>query len=245
MANILLEAPVFSVEAAFHAAEFGVDRLELCSDFTEGGTTPSLGMFQTLKSQIDIPIFVMIRPRGGNFVYTAREIEVMVRDIKIFLSEGADGFVFGVQKTNGEVDLEKCSRLLNMAGDKSCTFHRAFDNTPNLEKSLEDIISLGFHRILTSGGHNTVSEGMANLLQLIEKAQDRIIIMPGGGSKPEHVHSLFQKVPLQEIHASCKKIITTTEVYRNESLQISANPKTQVDIDPEIIKQFKTAFNRV
>ena len=117
MEKILLEAPVFTVEAAIKAAEYGIDRLELCSDFGEGGETPSAGMLAFLKEKVDVPIFVMLRPRGGDFVYSSEELYVMKKDIAILKNLGADGFVFGVLDQNGQVDREACKYLINVAGD--------------------------------------------------------------------------------------------------------------------------------
>ncbi|MDX1641527.1 MAG: copper homeostasis protein CutC, partial [Balneolaceae bacterium] len=146
--KILLESPVFNLEAALQADAYGVDRIELCSSFTEGGLTPGPGLLATLKSKIDIPLFVMIRPRAGNFVYSEEEVEVMQEEVRIFSSLGADGFVFGVLNKDGSVNKKACEKLLTSAGEKPCTFHRAFDVTSNLMKSLEDVIECGFQRIL-------------------------------------------------------------------------------------------------
>src|SRR5690606_2952844 len=154
MSKILLESPVYTLEAALLAAEYGVDRLELCADFGEGGVTPSAGMLSYLKSKIQIPIFVMIRPRGGDFFYSGEELEVMEKEIEILKSFGADGFVFGVLDAKGSVNKKACSILIRAAGGKPCTFHRAFDASSDMEKALEAVIACGFDRILTSGGKN-------------------------------------------------------------------------------------------
>ena len=152
MERIILEAPVFTLEAAMLAADFGIDRLELCADFGEGGTTPGAGMLAYLKSKVQIPIFVMIRPRGGDFIYSSDELEVMRKEISILKALGADGFVFGILKSDGKVDTEANHSLIKMADGLPCTFHRAFDASSNLDESLEKVIDCGFLRILTSGG---------------------------------------------------------------------------------------------
>ena len=241
MRKILLESPVFSFEAAMQAASFGVDRLELCSNFPEGGETPSAGMLKILKSELDLPIFAMIRPRGGDFAYSQKELMVMKRDIEILGELGADGFVFGVLDYQGAVNVDACESLMRSAGSKPCTFHRAFDASANLMDALDAIISCKFHRILTSGGKNSVSEGIPMLSELIEKAKDRISIMPGGGTKPEHVKVLNQNGFLKEIHASCRTIIPSKNQFINQGLSFSSEPVAfshHLGIDREIVNQF-------
>lgn len=241
MSKILLESPVFSFEAAMQAASFGVDRLELCANFPEGGETPSAGMLKILKSEIDLPIFVMIRPRGGDFAYSQKELMVMKRDIEILGGLGADGFVFGVLDYHGHVNVDACESLMRSAGGKPCTFHRAFDASANLMEALDAVISCKFQRILTSGGKNAVSEGIPMLLELIDKAKDRISIMAGGGTKPEHVKILNQNGFLKEIHASCRTISPSKNQFINPGLSFSSEPVAfshQLEIDREIVNQF-------
>ncbi len=242
MAKIILEAPVFTIEAAIQAAEFGVDRLELCSDLGEGGETPSPGALQFLKSKVDIPIFVMIRPRGGDFVYTPEELEVMKMDISIFNSLGADGFVFGVLNSVGNVDKEACRFLIEAASGKPCTFHRAFDICADPIQAVEDIISCGFSRILSSGNKNSVSEGMNQLLYLLELYGNKIIIMPGGGLLPDHLPVLKGNANLQEVHASCKAFRPTKSEYFHHEVKLSNDPlsfQQVITISEEVVKAFK------
>jgi copper homeostasis protein len=241
MSKIILESPVFNVEAALDAAQFGVDRLELCANFPEGGETPSIGMLKFLKTEIDIPVFVMIRPRGGDFAYSQKELMVMKRDIELLGEHGADGFVFGVLDNQGYVDSDSCKTLLRAASGKPCTFHRAFDASADFFDSLEKIISCGFDRILTSGGNNSVTEGMDTLKELLVKAQDRISIMPGGGTKPAHVLELRKTGFLQEIHASCKTRIPSANQFVNPDLSFSDDPQSfthHLRIDKEVVEQF-------
>jgi copper homeostasis protein len=241
MGKLVLEAPVFTVEAALKAAEFGVHRLELCSDFGEGGETPSAGNLAFLKGKISIPIYVMIRPRGGDFVYTSDELEVMSQDIKILKSLGADGFVFGVLDQEGKVDKVACKKLISETKGLPCTFHRAFDICKDKEKALEDIIDCGFKRILTSGGENTVSLGMGNILDYLNLAGERIIIMPGGGLKPEHISQLKSTGQLKEIHASCKTYRSTESKYFHPKVSLSNDPdafKQVLTLDEDAVKKF-------
>lgn len=245
MERILLEAPVFNLQAALEAAQFGVDRLELCSNFPEGGETPSAGMLRFLKSEVDIPVFVMIRPRGGDFVYSQKEQIVMKQDIQLLTEFGADGFVFGVLDEKGLVNEAACEMLLRAAGDKPCTFHRAFDASSDLDDSLKKIIHLGFQRILTSGGKNTLTEGLPVILELLEKAKDQIIIMPGGGTKPEHVPILNQRGYLKEVHASCKVAKPSSNEFVNKELSFSSMPldfTQHFGVDPVVVNEFKSVL---
>jgi copper homeostasis protein len=221
--KILLESPIYTTEAALQAAKFGVDRLELCSSFHEGGETPGAGMLAYLKAHLQIPVFVMIRPRGGDFVYSDEELDVMAEEIRIFSSLGADGFVFGILNRDGSVNSDACGQLIETASGKPCTFHRAFDVSRNLEESLETIIKCGFHRILTSGGKNSVAEGLDQIVRLMKLADDRIIIMPGGGMKPELVEPLRKTGWLREIHASCKEFRSSESRWHNPDVQLLAD----------------------
>lgn len=221
--SILIESPVFTLEAALLAAKSGVGRLELCSSYPEGGETPGAGLFSYIKKRVDIPVYVMIRPRGGDFVYSKLEVEAMAEEISQFHQCGADGFVFGILNTDGTINKEACAILISAAKGKPCTFHRAFDVCRNQEKSLEELIDIGFTRILTSGAKNTVGDGLNVIIRLMEQAGDRIIIMPGGGMKPDHMEPLKLTGYLKEIHASCKKIRYSEGNYQNPDVAISSN----------------------
>lgn len=245
MEKILLEAPVFNLQAALEAAKFGIDRLELCANFPEGGETPSAGMLRFLKSEVNIPVFVMIRPRGGDFVYSQKEQIVMKQDIQLLTELGADGFVFGILDEMGNVNEAACKMLLRAAGEKPCTFHRAFDASADLDDSLERIIGLGFQRILTSGGKNSLTAGLPSILALLEKAKDRIILMPGGGTKPEHVPILRKSGYLKEVHASCKVAKPTANQFINKDLSFSSNPldySLHFGVDQELVQEFKSVL---
>lgn len=245
MSKILLEAPVFNLQGALEAAQFGVDRLELCANFPEGGETPSAGMLRFLKSEVDIPVFVMIRPRGGDFVYSQKELIVMKQDIQLLGELGADGFVFGVLDEKGKVNEAACQMLLRAVGNKPCTFHRAFDASSDLDDSLEKIIDLGFQRILTSGGKNSLTEGLPVIQDLLSKAIDRIIIMPGGGTKAEHVPILKKSGYLKEVHASCKIARSSSNQYINSGLSFSGMPldfSKHFGVDPVLVNGFKAVL---
>lgn len=240
--KITLESPVFDVESALKAAAYGVDRLELCSSFSDDGLTPGPGLLSYLKSQIEIPVFVMIRPRAGDFVFSDAEVEVMKEEIKIFDSLEADGFVFGILNEDGTVNKPACEELLKKAGDKPCTFHRAFDVSLDLNQSMEDIIDCGFQRILTSGGRKDVFSGLIKIKELMIQAEDRISIMPGGGMKPEFIAPLRETELLKDIHASCKKIERTPDRYQSEEIQFTIGelePDEFLSVDREKVEDFK------
>ncbi len=241
MSKITLEAPVFTVEAALKAADSGVHRLELCADFGEGGVTPSLGMLSFLKEKIDIPIFVMIRPRGGDFVYSSEELYVMRKDMTYLKKSGADGFVFGVLDKTGDVNVDACKYLLQTAEDLPCTFHRAFDVCADKNKALEIIIQCGFQRLLTSGGEPNVEKGMNTILDLMRKSEEKLIVMPGGGLQPHHVQVMKKTGMLKEIHASCKAFRPSLSEFRHPTVSLSSDPAMEgkvLNIDPELVKSF-------
>lgn len=240
--KIVLESPVFDVESALKAAEYGVDRLELCSSFSEGGLTPGPGLLSHLKSKIDIPVFVMIRPRGGDFVYSKEEIDVMIEEIEIFSSLGVDGLVFGILENDGSVNTYACKDLVKKADEIPCTFHRAFDVSSDLNQAMEDIIDCGFQRILTSGGRKDVFSGLIKIKELMIQAGDRISIMPGGGMQPEFIAPLRETGFLREVHASCKKIERSPDRYMSEEIQFTIGglePDEFLSVDKEKVDDFK------
>lgn len=246
MSKILLESPVYTLEAALLAAEYGVDRLELCADFGEGGVTPSAGMLSYLKSTIQIPVFVMIRPRGGDFFYSEEELEVMYREIEILKSFGADGFVFGILQADGTVNTDACSALIRAAGGIPCTFHRAFDASSDMESALAAVIDCGFDRILTSGGKNTVTEGLEVIKKMMLTAGNRIIIMPGGGTEPSHLAQLHSTGYLKEVHSSCKSYRNSRSTHINPLLQEGVGNADQVlTVDKALVEGFQEEIDKL
>jgi copper homeostasis protein len=203
----ITEVVVFSVEGAIGAQLGGAQRVELCENSTEGGTTPSIGTIAITRKQLKIKLFVMIRPRGGDFLYSMNEFAAMQYDIEYCKKAGVDGVVFGILNSNGCVDTHRCKILVDLAKPMSVTFHRAFDRTANPKKSLEDIISCGFDRVLTSGLKPTAFDGMNTIAELITQASGRIVIMPGGGLRKENVKEIKQKTGAVEFHTSARTVI--------------------------------------
>ena len=181
----VVEVVATSVRSCLAAERGGAKRLELVSAFSSGGTTPSDGMLRVVKRAVALPVFVMIRPREGDFCYDATELDVMRAEIDACAEAGADGFVFGILDDEGRVDTKRARALVARCGAKPCVFHRAFDLTPNREAALEAVIDAGFVRAMTSGGARTAPEGTDAILRTHNEARGRIEIMPGGAITPE------------------------------------------------------------
>ena len=199
---MILEMCIDSVESAMASAEGGADRVEFCANLLEGGTTPSLGAIRETKRQADIALSVMVRPRGGDFCHTEEEFAVMREDVRIFKEEGVDCIVFGMLNPDGTVDVDKAQELIQLARPLPVTFHRAFDMARDPFEALETLIELGVDRILTSGQEPSVLEGMDLIAELVEKAGDRIIIMPGCGITLKNMDKIIQGTRAKEIHVA-------------------------------------------
>lgn len=205
-ASILVEACVDSVASARAAERGGAHRVELCDALFDGGTTPSAGMIAACKEAVSIPVFVMIRPRGGGFVYAEEERDVMRRDVAIARDLGADGIVIGGLLPNGDVDVAMAGVLVKAARGLPVTFHRAFDLTPDLEASLESLANAGVHRVLTAGGASTAAEGASALASLVRRAGSRIVVMAGGAVREENVRTLVAISSVREVHVRLTRL---------------------------------------
>lgn len=200
MDRVLIEICLESATSVLRAQEGGADRVELCSDLFEGGCTPSLGTFRIARKLASIPINVMIRPRGGDFCYSDDEFSVMLEDVRVFREEGANAVVFGILTPDGDIDMERSSRLIEAARPMDVTFHRAFDMTRDAFSSLEKLVDLGVRRVLTSGQEATVTEGADLLAELVKKADRRIIVMPGCGITERNFNKLHERIGASEYH---------------------------------------------
>ncbi|KQK25125.1 copper homeostasis protein [Chryseobacterium aquaticum] len=199
---MFLEIATFDITSAEIALNSVADRIELCADISLGGITPNIEEFKYLKEKYLTPIHVMIRPVGGNFLYSNQEFLQMQNDILAFSKANADGFVFGILDENHEVDVEKNKILVDLANGKPCVFHRAIDRTKNIFESTEKIIELGFKEILTSGGKNSAMEGKENLKRLVEVYSDDIIILIGGGVRSGNISELKNITKGNYFHSS-------------------------------------------
>ena len=202
--SVLLEIAANSFESCKAAQEGGADRIELFENLGEGGCTPSYGMLIVVKEKINIPVYVMIRPRGGDFLYSEDEFEIMHRDIELCKQLGYPGVVFGMLDAQGGVDIGRCQDLLSACGGMKVTFHRAFDRAKDLQHSARQIIDLGFDRILTSGGEPDVEKGKDVIKELQREYGKDIIIMPGSGVTSANAKAIVDHCQVNEIHATAK-----------------------------------------
>jgi copper homeostasis protein len=202
--TVLIEAAVESLDDALAAVEGGADRLELCANLADGGTTPSDDLIADVVEQVGIPVFVMIRPRGGSFVYSTTELDDMRRSIDRAHELNADGLVFGVLNSSNRIDTIRTQSLMDAAGDLSVTFHRAFDRVPDRVDALDMLVDLGVARLLTSGGAPTAVEGLSSLRELVEIAGNDIVILAGGGVRFQNVVEIVDETGVGEVHARCE-----------------------------------------
>ncbi|XP_066549436.1 copper homeostasis protein cutC homolog [Amia ocellicauda] len=220
--SFLMEVCVDSVESAINAERGGAGRIELCSGLLEGGITPSIGLLQVVKQYVQIPVFVMIRPRAGDFLYSDHEVEVMKTDIHLSKSHGADGLVLGTLTEDGRVDTELCMELLAACRPLPVTFHRAFDMVHDPMVALETLISLGFERVLTSGCDVSALEGLPLIKRLVEQAKGRITVMPGGGISERNLQRILEGSGAQEFHCSARSSRDSAMKFRNSCVSMGA-----------------------
>lgn len=227
-----------SIQSSIEAQKGGAIRVELCDNLAEGGTTPSLSQIQLTRENIDIQLNVIIRPRGGDFLYSDLEFESMKQDIHHCGKSKCDGVVIGILNADGTVDIERNKILVNIAREynMSVTFHRAFDRCADLFKSLEDIINLGCDRILTSGGRKTALEGKEVIKKLIEQANERIIIMPGSGINENNITELVEATGLIEFHGSFRSRYNGKMQYQTELLDSYEEEYTILQTDAQKVK---------
>ena len=211
---MIFEICVDSIAGVRAAKAAGADRVELCADLLEGGITPSRGMIHQAKTIEGIGLNVMIRPRGGDFLFDDDEFATMRSDIETAKAEGADGVVIGLLSATGEIDLARTRELIALARPLSVTFHRAFDMTPDPFRALETLIELGVDRVLTSGQEASVLEGLPLIVELIERAGDRIVIMPGGGITERNLDRILAAARPREIHFAALEPIASGMRFR-------------------------------
>ncbi len=216
-----LEIACFNLESAVIAQQNRADRVELCDGIEVGGTTPNFEVTTKVRQLIDIDLNVMIRPRGGNFIYSNEEFAQMKLNILQFKSLNVDGFVFGILNENKKIDIERNTELVNLAKPFPCTFHRAFDEVADYEQALEDVISCGFSTILTSGTHTNVMDGIDVLKKLVHLAKNRIIIMPGGGLRSTNINHVQEVTQATFYHSSAitdgNQIANPEEIFQLKS----------------------------
>ncbi len=247
--KVKLEICCDSVESAMNAVFAGADRIELCSDLIEGGITPGYGTILSVRDNIGIDVNVIIRPRGGDFLYSDNEIETMKRDVEICHKLGVNGIVTGILLRDGSVDVERTAQLVALAAPMSVTFHRAFDMCKDPIKSLEDIITTGAVRLLTSGQKNSAAEGTDLINKLVSLSRDRIIIMAGGGIDTHNVASIIRATNVREIHLTGRKLIQSDMIYRRDGISMSnineISEFSRKVADSEKIKEIAKILERI
>jgi copper homeostasis protein len=235
-----IEIVVYNIESALRAQEGGADRIELCDNPGEGGTTPSFGTIESVRQNVNLDVFVMIRPRGGDFHYSNYEFHCMRRDIDQCQKLSADGVVFGILNADGTLDKKRCKELIDRARPMKVTCHRAFDMTHNPLQTLEDCIEVGFDRILTSGHQTAASKGTVLLAELVKKSNGRIAIMPGSGVNEETVEKIVSETGAKEIHFSATTFRESAMHYRNMAIASMGSDEGSEfkyrTVDPERIK---------
>ncbi len=240
---MICELVVYNVESAFKAQEGGADRIELCDNPADGGTTPSGGTVEVVRQNVTLDVYVMIRPRGGDFIYSSYEFHAMKRDIFQFQKAGVDGFVFGILNPDGTLDKKRCKELIDKAKPLKCTCHRAFDMTRDPFEALEDCIEVGFERILTAGQRPKALEGAELIRQLIEKAGKRIKIMPGSGVNEQTVKEIVSRTGTKEIHFSATSERVSPMTFRNETIAAMGEQGSSEfllrTVDPERVRRMR------
>ena len=213
-----IEICVDSAAGAFAAERGGAHRVELCDNLLEGGTTPSAGTIKVARRGLKIGLQVIIRPRGGDFLYSREEMEIMREDIRLAKDLGADGVVIGCLTSEGDIDRTRTAELIALARPLNVTFHRAFDMCRDPLKALEELVTLGVDRVLTSGQEATCLEGLELLATLQKQAAGRIIIMPGGGITPRNVQRIVSATGVSEVHLSARAPVESRMTWRNSGV---------------------------
>lgn len=237
-----LEIAVFNIGSALLAAASGADRIELCENPADGGTTPSYGTLVQVREKTGIPVFPIIRPRGGDFLYTDEEYAVMRKDLALCKSLGFDGAVVGLLQKDGTVDVSRTAALVELAYPLEITFHRAFDRALQPYEALEDVIKAGCQRILTSGQVPNAPDGKALIWQLVQQAEHRIIIMPGSGVRSNNIADLASFCGVEELHSSARIMSPSAMSYQQPGM---AETNEQVSVDTNEIAQMKQQLNKL
>jgi copper homeostasis protein len=244
MREMIFELCAETIDACLVARDGGAHRIELCSGLSEGGMTPSHGLIREAVERSGLPVHVLVRPRGGNFVYSAAEVDVMRRDILHVKELGAAGVVLGILKPDGRVDVEATKALVQLARPMEVTFHRAFDATPSLTEALEDVVATGADRILTSGGQRNVVAGASALAELVQLAGDRVAIAVGGGLRLQNAASLARATRARHFHGSLRRRLRHSALPAEdggESMQAGSRYVVDADVVRGLIQRLENA----
>ena len=200
---VIVEAAVESLDDALAAVAGGADRLELCANLDAGGTTPSAALITAVRERVEVPVVVMIRPRGGDFTYSDDELSRMYEDVAMARALGASGVVFGVLDTFDRLDLERTAALVEAADGVPVTFHRAIDQVARRVVAMDALAALGVARVLSAGGGKTASDGLDELRAMVERAADRLVVVAGGGVRATNARAIVERTGVAELHARC------------------------------------------
>ncbi len=242
----ILEICAGDIDSVIAAAKGGAERVELCSALSDGGITPSIGFIKQALKVDGLKVHVLIRPRGGDFLYTKEEIAMMIDDIATCRELGVHGVVIGALTADGDIDFEACKRMVEVAGNMNITFHRAFDLCKDPIKSINQIIELGCNRLLTSGQAASAEAGVELLHKLVEYANGRIVILAGGGVTPTNAAKILQQSGTNEIHASARSTVQSNMKYRLDGVSMGAadvDEYSRKTTDVNIVKQIKQAIS--
>jgi copper homeostasis protein len=234
-----IEIATSDFETTKAAVEGGADRIELCANLSEGGTTPSYGTIYQCREAFDTLIYPIIRPRGGDFLYTDDEFEIISHDIKLCKQLGCDGVVIGLLNTDGTINLKRVTNLVEIAYPMSVTFHRAFDRCRDPFQAMEELIQVGCERILTSGQQSTVNDGIKMIADLNKAADHRIIIMPGSGVRKDNIKILADKTGCVEFHSSLRGKTNSKMEFRHPAFENSTESYMNNSVDPNEVRALK------
>lgn len=238
-----VEIIAFTIESCAIIEQSGADRIELCDNPSEGGTTASYGMIKAAREKVAIPLFPIIRPRGGDFLYSADEFTIMKTDVQLCKDLGCDGVVFGLLRKDGRVDVDRTAQLVESAYPMEVTFHRAFDHCYDPFEALEQIIQIGCKRILTSGQKPVATEGAERIAELVKAADGRIIIMPGSGVRPTNIGELAKQTGAVEFHASMRSNARSKMEFRHPAFAGTDQSETYLTTEALAIKNLLHALN--
>ena len=228
--EVLVEACVDAIDSALEAEKGGAGRIELCGELLQGGVTPSAGLIAAVWERVEIPVFVLIRPRTGDFLYSHAECDVMLRDVEAAKSLDVDGIVIGALTRVGDIDVGTMSRFIDAAGSMTVSFHRAFDFVRDQDVALEALIELGVDRVLTSGGAATALEGAAALARLVQQAAGRIVILAGGSINATNVGDIVRASGVREVHVRAAERIESAMTHRRADVTL-ARPQAVGDYE--------------
>jgi copper homeostasis protein len=238
----IIEIATADFNTTKNAVEGGADRIELCAALGDGGTTPSAGMMRLCREHFSIPIFPIIRPRGGDFFYNDAEFKIMHADVVLARELGCDGIVTGLLEKDGNIDIRKTSKLVESAYPMEVSFHRAFDRCRDPWMALEQLIEIGCSRLLTSGQQLTAPEGMEMIKELIQTANERIVIMPGSGVRKENIRELADQTGAVEFHSSLRSKLQSAMTFIHPSFVKTEESYFNAHIDPEAVMDLRKAL---